>query len=363
METRFDDLSPKLCLAVLIALVLAILLSLSQVGAPHYGPPTSRPPAGQITDRELYQRIADRVAAGESYYRAAVQEHRQHDYPLKPFVTVRLPTLAWINAYLGPASTQSLLLALVALVATSWLAALRPIAGDAATRAAVFVLIGCSTMLMNRPVPVIFHDTWAGVLIAASLGLRQRGRYAASIASGLGAVLFRELALPFLLMMAIFAAYENQRREAVGWCAAILVAGVCMGWHAVEVMSLRLPDDLSSPGWIGMGGWTFFISTVRATSAIGLMPKGTEYAAVPLCLFGWMSWKSSTGLRVSGFLLGYMVALAAFARTQNLYWALMIAPVLLGGLGLAPAAVLALFKRCSLLMVVRQPSPSAGVSR
>jgi hypothetical protein len=345
METRFDDLRPNTCLAVLIAFVLLLIVSLAQAVAPPAMTVVKAPVPGVITDSQLYQRITDRVGAGESYYTAAVQEHRQHDYPLTPFVTVRMPTLAWISTRLGPAHTHNLMLALIALVSLGWLAALRPVSA-AATRAAAFVLIGCATMLMDRPVPIVFHDTWAGVLIALAIALRQPGRYAASIAAGLGAVLFRELALPVLVMMAVFAAGEKQWREAASWSAAMLVAAVCIGLHAAEIIALRLPDDLSSQGWIGLGGWPFFVSCVRETGAIGLMPAGAEHVVVPLSLFGWFSWKQQAGLRVSGFLVGYMVALMVFARPENLYWALLISPLLLAGLGFAPAGLFALLKRC-----------------
>jgi hypothetical protein len=353
METRFDDLRPNTCLAILIAFVLVLIVSLAQAVAPPAPTAAKAPVPGGITDSQLYQRITDRVSTGESYYTAAVQEHRQHDYPLTPFVTVRMPTLAWISTRLGATHTHNLMLALVALVSLGWLAALRPVS-NAATRAAAFVLIGCATMLMDRPVPIVFHDTWAGVLIAASLALRQPGRYAASIAVGLSAVLFRELALPVLAMMAVFAAYEKQWREAACWTGAVLAAGVCIALHAAEIIGLRLPADLSSQGWIGLGGWAFFVSCVRETGAIGLMPVGAEYVVVPLSLFGWFSWKSAAGLRVSGLLVGYMLALMVFARPENLYWALLVSPLLVGGLGLAPAGLFALLKRCRPAFVTGQ---------
>src|SRR3546814_12079814 len=61
---------------------------------------------GLVGDHALYARIAQRVAAGESYYTAAAAEHRSGHYPLRPFVTVRLPTLAHIVPPLGEQKTN-----------------------------------------------------------------------------------------------------------------------------------------------------------------------------------------------------------------------------------------------------------------
>lgn len=53
------------------------------------------------TDAALYVAVAARVADGENYYRAAATEHRERGYPLRPFVTVREPALAYVTAVVG----------------------------------------------------------------------------------------------------------------------------------------------------------------------------------------------------------------------------------------------------------------------
>ena len=50
---------------------------------------------GDYTDVRLYRDIADAVAAGRGYYPAAAAIQRAHHYPLRPFVTVRPPTMTW----------------------------------------------------------------------------------------------------------------------------------------------------------------------------------------------------------------------------------------------------------------------------
>src|SRR3712207_1297255 len=68
------------------------------------------------TDLALYKAVAGRVGEGESYYSAVTAEQRARNYPLRPVVTVRLPTLAWIIGSLGSESA-SLLLRLLVIVA------------------------------------------------------------------------------------------------------------------------------------------------------------------------------------------------------------------------------------------------------
>ena len=133
MDTRFDGLRPAPCLALLMTLILVLIGSLTLAAMPQSEASAPGRAPGRITDSQLYQRIIDRVSSGESYHAAAVTEHRDYDYPLKPFVTVRMPALAWTNAWLGPAHTQHLMLALIALVTLSWLTALRPLSDAPAT--------------------------------------------------------------------------------------------------------------------------------------------------------------------------------------------------------------------------------------
>ena len=53
-------------------------------------------------DLRLYDRIVERVAAGENYYTVAIAEQRARNFPVRPAVTVRLPTLAFLTVWLGP---------------------------------------------------------------------------------------------------------------------------------------------------------------------------------------------------------------------------------------------------------------------
>ena len=54
-------------------------------------------PSQANADLDLYENIINHVAAGENYYDAAARELRLGNYPLKPFVAFRLPTLAVVQ--------------------------------------------------------------------------------------------------------------------------------------------------------------------------------------------------------------------------------------------------------------------------
>ena len=57
-------------------------------------------------DLALYDRAIDRIQHGENYYDFIVAEQRAANYPVRPGVAVRLPTLAYINAWLGTPGTS-----------------------------------------------------------------------------------------------------------------------------------------------------------------------------------------------------------------------------------------------------------------
>ena len=60
---------------------------------------------------------------------------------------------------------------------------------------------------------------------------------------------------------------------------------------------------------------------------------------VALALLGWASWDDALGLRMFALLIAYGTAISLFARLDNFYWALMIAPVALAGLVFVPDAL------------------------
>jgi RsiW-degrading membrane proteinase PrsW (M82 family) len=64
----------------------------------------------------------------------------------------------------------------------------------------------------------------------------------------------RELALPFVLLWAAFAASQRRWRECLAVLAVIALFAVGMAFHAQAVIAERLPHDLNSQGWTGLQG-------------------------------------------------------------------------------------------------------------
>lgn len=292
------------------------------------------------SDGALYQAVAERVAMGEGYYQAAIAEHRLRGYPLKPFVTVRPPATAWIIAAIGPrlASVLQTILAVAVVVAGSL--SLRGVFDGRLAQAGAFAcMVFGVVFLTGRPDLVYWHEVWAALLVALSLNCRGEGRYVASVLLGLAAVVIRELALPYLLVMAFAALVERRRAEALAWTVGALVALGCIAAHAMEVSRLVLATDASSPGWASFGGWNLVLSMVHATSALSFMPLIVTAFVVPLALLGWGAWCDPMGFR--GFLLmaGYCCGFMAIGRADNIYWGLLLAPLLFIGLAFAPAAL------------------------
>lgn len=291
------------------------------------------------TDRRLYERIVGEMRAGGGYYAVTAPALREGNYPLKPFVAFRLPTLATMLAVFPPFLSYGLMLALIVSVLVAWTVRLRPAFVRPTPVAIGALLLAGGVAVAAQPAMIVFHEIWAALLIALSLALRRDGRWWAAVAAGLAAVLIRETALPYLLAMAALALLFGFRREALAWIGAVAIFIMALGLHAAAVAAVTLPGDPTSPGWNALGGWRFFLSAMRLTTPLTLFPLWASALLIPLALLGWGAWKSVTALRVLAVLCGYATMLMIFGRPDNFYWGLMIAPLLLVGLVFAPAAL------------------------
>jgi hypothetical protein len=346
LKTRFDSFSARDCAITLVALIMVLVASLL---SPTYVAPALHLPqvaadgqTGSIADTQLYKNIIARMSKGEGYYVVTADEHRRHDFPLKPFITVRSPTLAWIHASLGPTLTLALFGLLIAAAMLSWMPLMGQMNRFGFEGYFVFTLVIVSVMLLISPPFHFYHETWAAALIAISLALWVQERIALSVMAGLTAVLLRDLAMPYMAMMTVLAVYERRWSETRAWSIGIGFAGLIYALHCWKVNTLLLPDDLSSPGWSGFGGWPYLIATVKETSLMVFLPYWAIKLALPLSLFGWIACRSGLGLRVSGLLFGYATALMLFARDPNMYWGILIMPFVLAGLAFVPAGIMAL---------------------
>jgi hypothetical protein len=335
--SRFAGMRPlaaRWAAAGLIVLLAATFLAFAPGNAPLVNHDPARS-AGQL-DIVLYQSIVEGVRQGGNYYAVAADTLRAGEYPLRPFITFRLPTLAMIEAILPPWAITALLFALVAGVFVAWFLRLRPAFTRAPPLALALLLLIGGLMVFLQPQLAAFHEIWAGLLIALGLAVRKPGHWIEAVALGLIAMLIRETAALYVALMLILAVVEGQRREAAGWFGALAIFAIVIAFHAHAVAQVIHPGDPASPGWAGMLGFGFFVRTMVSATALTMAPLWLAAPLVGLALFGWASWRDLLGLRVLTVIAGYAVLLGLFGRADTFYWGLMVAPTLLVGLSFAP---------------------------
>lgn len=325
----------RLALALLALLLLACLTALTTAGPP----PASRDPARAAEDKAdvlLYESIVAGLRNGDDYYTVTAKALRRGDYPLRPFVTFRLPTLALIEARQPLMASIVMLYVLAAGVLLAWTIRLRPAFQRAPPLAIAMVLLVGGMAAFVQAELVHFHEVWAGLLIALSLALRRDDRFAHAVAFGLIAMLIRETAALYVLTMAGLALVEGRRREAWSWGAALAVMVPVIAAHAWAVDRVVSSADPASPGWAGLLGFGFFVKTMSISTALAIAPPWSSALLVGLALFGWAAWPGSLARRALATFVAYALLLSLFGRVDTFYWGLMIAPSFLVGLAFVP---------------------------
>jgi hypothetical protein len=309
---------------------LALVVALAAAGvAMDRRAPTMAPASGGGSDALFYRQVIDDLAKGRSYYEAAPAQMRKDRFPLRPFVTVRPPLLAVSLARLpNEVARRAALIALAVAVMLAWGLRLRPLwrAEPLGYGFAMLLLFsGVSPDL--APNAYLFHETWAALLIALSLALRQPDRFLTSLILGLIAALLRELAIPFLLVMAALAALEGRRREALAWTAAMAAAALALAAHAMMVAQVTSLADRPSPGWTRLGGWAFVLKTTQWNLIVAAAPALLAPILATPALFGLFGLKGALARRTALTVFGYAGLFCIVGRPENFYWGLMIAPL------------------------------------
>lgn len=335
---------------------MALVLLVLTMAAAGYGlwsqPADSRrtpAPRPSFSDVQLHRDEVVFARSPASYYARVMDEQRRQNYPMRPFVAVRPPVLAFFLAWLpgGETAARFVLGALAAAVAAIW--TVRLVAPLGSLGAAVGGLaLATGVVAAFTPNGYLMHECWAGLLIALSLATypdeqstARSMRLAASMAAALAAGLVRELALPFLGVMALMALVERRRREALLWLGAIGLCLLALLGHALAVVRHTLPAD-PGMGWVRLGGWTFLLAADRWNALLTLKPWLTA-VLVPAALAGSLAWGGPVGRRLALALVGYSAGFLVVGRPEDVYWGLMIAPLLPLGWSGAAAAVVGLW--------------------
>ena len=340
-DTRFSGWSRSLALATIAALI--VLLAVAS-WSPSAGPaPKVRATAAQHSDLQLYRDIITRVGAGENYYAATADELRKGNYPLKPFITFRLPTHATIYAALGEQAMVVIFWILSAALMLAWWVRLRPCLPRLLLASAMVLIAGGLGGLL-QPQTGLFHESWAALLLALMIAVHRPGRIWPAVLAGGVALMIRELALPMILAMGGLALIEKRWREVAAWAAVVTLFGAYLAVHAHWVDQVVLPADPPSPGWSSMLGLQFALKSIAKVTFGIRLPTALASILLILSLFGWASVRSGWALRVGILLAGYGSMLALLARTDTFYWALIAAPLSFAGLVFLPKAIVDLAK-------------------
>ncbi|ALJ16254.1 hypothetical protein [Sphingopyxis macrogoltabida] len=343
---RFAGISRPV--AVLLLALLAGLMLLGALRSHAPVPPDLSEPRlvkaeGMIGDHALYLKTLRAMEHGDPYYAAVVAVHREASYPLRPFVAVRLPTLAVATAAIGlPAMT--LLASLLGLaVILAWRRRLMNEAGLPAYARFAALPIALSVGQVASGQWVLIHETLAGVLVALALALYRPARPWAAMAVIALALAIRETVLPVAMLLGLFALIDRDWRAAAAWVGVGIALAVALAFHAAAVAAATNAADVASPGWFGLGGWSNYIAFIHQTSVLRFFaPPWVAAILAPLALLGWAAWRSRLGTIGLGVQLIYAALFALFARPDNDYWGMLVVPTLFIGLIFAPAALAAL---------------------
>ena len=293
-------------------------------------------------DLALYARITERVAAGEGYYAAAMEEQRAREYPTRPFVAVRLPTLAWLNAALGLPAMRWLaggLLAAVMLALQFRFTGL-VLAGERIAAQVMLALGGAAAFVV--PQVGLIHEVFAGLLLSLALLLYCPHYWWPGLLAAALALAVRELAAPFVLLWLAFALAGARWREAAAVAALLALFAGAMGAHYLAVETGRLAGDPASQGWTGLRGYGLPLSALIRLTPLTLLPAPLAGVLAVLPLVGWAGLGGRLGLFASLWFAGFHTAVALFARPENFYWAQLTLPAYAIGLALAPRALIEL---------------------
>ena len=311
-------------LPILAAALLLVILGLSTGPAQERSAPTSGP-----TDLGLYRYDVAAAAHPSTYYAQAIAEQRRQGYELRPFMVVRPPALSFLLAALRSHGLRRLAVAGLALASlAAWWVRLKGEEAPLLPRIFDMLALATGVLTVITPEAPYMHEVWAGLLISLSLATRRPERFGFAVASGLAAALIRELAAPYLVVMAVTALAGRHWREAAAWTLALAVFGVALAVHAHMVDALVLPSDHASVGWVKVSGWPFVLHAAQWNAILALSPAWVTALAVPAALAGAATWTTSLGRRLAATLVTYALAFAVIGRPENFYWGLVFAPLL-----------------------------------
>ena len=304
----------------------------------------SKAAKGHYTDMMLYRDIVKAVQDGQGYYPAATATQRAHHYPTRPFVTVREPTLYLAAAQQGWPWLNWAEFGLYLVVILVWLVALPPPL-HWTERLAAAGLIAAAGLAPIATSLTPMSEAWCGLLLSLALALTMwwRAKWWMPLLVIAAALALRELALPFLLLAAAFAAWERRWQELAAWVAVGVVFAAGLALHAEQVSQYALASDYQSPGWTGGLGLRAVLLALVSTTVLHMIPQKLALLIALLPILGWGALDGRPGRFAALLLGGYALMIALFSRSDNFYWGFLLLPAWFAGLAFVPRAAIQLY--------------------
>ena len=339
--TGYARLTPRQARAVLgaVALVSAFCVGIT------LSPLANTPGEGRGKgggDIALYRAIVDRVHSGEGYYEAAAGEMIARGYPTRSVFNWRSPLPHWMLGQMPAVVLGEVLLALLALgVMVAGFEALAREQGHGLGRP-----IGCALLLSGPMMPCVLGngfvspELWAGVLIALSICAYGLNRPYLGVVTGLAAVFFRELAMPYCVVAVGLAWHGGRQREVWAWTVGLGAWLVFYGLHCGEVLAWIPSGAVAhSQGWVRLGGAAFVISTVQMNAYLILLPQWVTALYFMASMLGLAGWHTPLGLRTGLTVSLFVTAFSMVGQEFNQYWGSLAAPLFCFGLVRFPGSL------------------------
>lgn len=309
---------------------------------PYVAPPRAgnTTAGGLSADLALYRDLVADVQQGLGYHEAARIRIPRYGFPLRSPLNWRLPTTTWLLASLPSLTWGRVLLAGLSLgvLLLAW-------HGEMYHGRVVEAgwLVGLWAGVLGWALDeyaFLAQEPWAATFLAGALACHQLGERNErwqwfSAACGTAALLIRELALPFCLVMALDHGCRQRWRAATLWTIGILLFAGYYAWHLRCVQTQwALGGVIGEAGldqWWRLGGLGFVLRTLRMNVWLFAAPAWLLWLYLVLAGWGLARARDTTSNAAGWSVALYVLAFALAGRPENMYWGLVPAPLLAWG--------------------------------
>lgn len=338
--SRFSHLSPLQSRLVLVLFAVCLVYSLLSF---HQNPLDVYENKKGQGDSALYASVIQQMSSGAGYYETMSEELKTRGYPTFSLFNWRLPTLFFLLSYLPDGIPLYILpTALAFLTILVWFQVLYDQFSFSLALFGCVLITGFCLFSLIYSRESVSHEFLAGTLIAMSLAAGARNWRTAGLIAGISALLIRELALPYVLLMLVFALHDRRLFEALSWTASLVLFALVMGLHAMNVSEFITQPSQNGQHfityWLDLGGWSFVLDTAWVHPLAVSFPGWVTALAFPPALLGLIGWKSRLGFCIACTVGFYVLIFIFIGKPFDIYWGLLYAALWpLGLLTIVPA--------------------------